>query len=98
MKPGFVITPDTPLRDKLLGGYTEAELNDAFARVRPTSHWKDPIDATVTFVLPEADIPLMKFAVAFFTATEATITPVPGESLTFRVTADGYRRGPAGDH
>lgn len=73
-------------------------------RVRLDCDWKDPVDATVTAeglgVLGYRDVRAaiknIEEAVAFYTATEAKVVPCgPG---MWRVTADGYRAGPAGDH
>ena len=79
-----------------------------FAAVRPAD-WKAAINAVVT----ETGLKALTFgardvtaaldnireAVAFYTATEATITPIvlDGEKA-YRVTAAGYRMGPVGDH
>lgn len=86
----------TDFAARLLGGYAHPELEAAFRLVEPLSHWKDRIDATVDLRNPDTDIPRLAFAVEFFTATRATITLVSG--TRYRVTADGYRAGPAGDH
>jgi hypothetical protein len=81
----------------LLGGYRREELEAAFDRVAPASHWKDPIDTYVH--APEvADRVLIDFAVRFFTATVPIFTPVNERDGVYRVRADGYRCGPAGDH
>lgn len=42
---------------------------------------------------------LLARAVEYFTATVPAFTEVVGErGVSLRVEADGYRRGPAGDH
>lgn len=70
-------------------------LRKAFDRVANSNDWRAPIDAVVV-VLDDAELEDIRDAVEFFTATQATITLVDGR--TYRVQADGYRRGPAGDH
>jgi hypothetical protein len=78
----------------------------AWKLVCPTlrgAHWKDAVAAYVTIeqAVEAGGIEMYEIAaaVAFFTATEATIAPVDGIGGTvgYLVTADGYRRGPAGD-
>lgn len=76
-------------------------LTEAFDAVKPSSHWKDQIVATVTVKTSEAGTMagLIAHAVSHFTATEAKIQIVSlkgGLSLLV-VEADGYRAGPAGD-
>lgn len=59
-----------------------------------SADWKDAIDAVVELTVVEAA--MVPYAVEFFTATTPTVTLVgPG---TYKVTAAGYRAGPAGDH
>lgn len=77
----------------LMGGYEEDTLQAAFNEVKDKDDWKAPIKATVKDKTPE-ELECIKFAVKFYTATEATITPKGnGEAL---VEAVGYRMGPAG--
>jgi hypothetical protein len=70
----------------------------AFALVCPTrrgAHWKDQIDQVVTDAeLREAGVTIEQVAeaVPFMTATEPTLFRVAGG---WRVTAKGYRAGPA---
>lgn len=73
-------------------------------------HWKDPIDTLVTveevdrlrpgYRDTDALFCYIREAVAFYTATDATVREVhgPGGLVGYRVTAAGYRAGPAGDH
>ena len=90
MKPGFEITPETSFRESLLRGWTVEELEAAFARVTPATHWKDRIDT----VLPIAgfDPNLMADAIAHYTGTEALFTLSGWDKV--RVIAAGYRAGP----
>lgn len=81
------------------------------AEVAKGASWKDQIAEIVTDRdLETAGVTIddVREAIAFYTATEATITrhqigrlyadvfdpPIPG----YLVLADGYRAGPAGDH
>jgi hypothetical protein len=73
-------------------GYTQDELQAAFDKVKPDSHWKDPINATIR----ASDRDVVEAAIIHFTATEPKFT-VEG-AYTLRVRAAGYRAGPAGDH
>jgi hypothetical protein len=64
--------------------------------------WKAPVFAYVPATKTVDGVPvtpaLLAEAVAFFTATEATLTPVTGMDGTLSghvVTAAGYRAGPA---
>ena len=72
-------------------GFTESEIRVAMKRIEPMD-WKDPIKATV----PSSALGVSLAAVAFYTATEATATKLPGG--IYRLEAPGYRAGPAGDH
>ena len=68
------------------------ELEPYWNRVADPEDWKRPIDSYVH----KDDLEKTKAAIAFFTATEATATVL--QPNWYRVAADGYRRGPAGDH
>ena len=84
----------------------EAELalhNRAFDLVSSRFDWKNEINTFVTMQhlrAEEVTIEQIVEAVAFFTATKATIryadNRMAGEG--YFVSADGYRLGPAGDH
>lgn len=80
---------------KLLGGYQPAQLERAFELVQNPEHWKGKVDAVVD-VPSSVDLPalvdLLRYAVPFYTATEATVTR---EGRALRVEADGYWCGPA---
>jgi len=69
----------------LRGGYTQDQLEGAFALVKPPGNWKMPIDANVP---EDTDMALLEFAVIYFTGggfvqTERTPTGI-------RVLANGY--------
>lgn len=77
----------------------------AFELVTPerfgAKDWREPIEAIVTGVeLAEAKVTIEEVAeaVAFMTATEAKVEAVPTGTrfVVWKVTATGYRRGPAG--
>ncbi len=68
-------------------------LSKAFDEVADPNDWKGPISALIAFDNPHLQFVLI--AVEFFTATEAT-AKAEGDKL--RITAKGYRMGPAGDH
>ena len=69
------------------------KLDAAFTALHGDNHWKDPID-TVIF---RGEFDLMAQACDFFTATKLTIAEELDDER-IRVTAIGYRAGPAGDH
>lgn len=72
-------------------GFTQAQLSAAFDRVANPNDWRAPIDKVL---LAERATPAVSAAVEFYTATQATITDL-GNGFV-RVTAVGYRMGPAG--
>ena len=65
---------------------------EAFERVQDKDHWKGPIDATVGHSEGFTE-EMIKDAVMFFTATEATI--IDDGMGDMHVTAPGYWQGPA---
>jgi hypothetical protein len=83
-------------------GFTVSELRRLFGQIADRQDWRGPIKAevrpggrNVTLVSK------LVAAVAFFTATDATVREVRdggGRLLHYEVTAPGYRAGPAGDH
>lgn len=75
-----------------MGANESSSLQPYFSLVSDKSDWKKPIDATIPVNLRE----VVSDAISFFTATEAVFEEV--DPNTLRVTAKGYRRGPAGDH
>jgi len=82
-----------------------AKMEKAFELVKPAD-WKAPIDLCVSeealkTLDPDSGKALADVceAVDFYTATIATVRPAPTPAgMAWRVTADGYRAGPAGDH
>jgi hypothetical protein len=76
----------------------QARLTKVFEMVEAKTHWKDPIDRTMDAAMFEAAGGEAAFreAVTHFTATVPKFTYYP-EGVV-RVTAKGYRAGPAGDH
>ena len=72
--------------------HSHADLEQAFRKVSDPNDWRGPIDA----VIDDADRHVVGEAVAYFTATSAEFHPVPGQPGKLRVTAVGYRCGPAG--
>jgi hypothetical protein len=72
--------------------FTQEQLETAFAKVRDANDWRAPINAIVS----AEDLTVCFSAIEYFTATRATAERLYGD--TYRLTADGYRRGPAGDN
>jgi hypothetical protein len=72
--------------------FTHDQLETAFAKVRAAHDWRGPINAIVS----AEDLTVCFLAIEYFTATRATVEHLYGD--TYRLTADGYRRGPAGDN
>jgi hypothetical protein len=72
----------------LLGGYTQEELEAAFALVAPAGNWKLPIKAELPSITPIAKRKMIAYAVTFFTGGAATFSKTPGGKLL--VTAPGY--------
>lgn len=80
------------------------ELKKYFELVQNKEHWKNPIDSYCT----ASELNKVYEAIRFFTGTEPTfnyVGPIFGNEnrfkkgdLIFKVRADGYRLGPAGDH
>ena len=73
-------------------GYTYSDLDLAFTTVYNKDDWKAPIDAFCMI----GDQPLVREAIIFFTATEPTFEKIEGRENWLKVTAVGYREGPAG--
>jgi hypothetical protein len=79
--------------------YTQEELEVAFNKVKSLTHWKDPINK----IIDVKDKDVVERAIIHFTATIPTFHKLRNvnkvnKDLWLRVTADGYRMGPAGDH
>ncbi len=77
---------------KVSGGYTREILQDIFTAIQNPKDWKAPIIAEIAPSLEDKVL----HAITFFTATTPTFTVL--ESGYLKVEADGYRKGPAGDH
>jgi hypothetical protein len=91
----FVINPNPSASSDLcvrMTGYTEAQLESAFAMVKPSTHWKDAIRAIVK--ADAVTIACIKAAVAHYTATEAEAI-FHADKGVWTVKADGYWAGPA---
>ena len=71
----------------LLGGYTQEELEAAFALVAPADHWKNPIKASLPASTPALEIKKVAFAIEFFTGGKALVRL---SRKTWDVTAPGY--------
>ena len=72
--------------------YSEPELNAAFKRVQPAD-WRDPINCMIAESNFE-ELEKTRQAVEFYTATKCLIVWL--FDTTYRITAAGYRNGPAG--
>lgn len=89
---------------KTYTGYTQEQLENAFKLVQNKEHWKNPINAYCT----TDEAKPVAAAITYFTATIPTFNFIcildeddgrfkAGDSI-LKVRADGYRKGPAGDH
>lgn len=70
--------------------FSREELQTTFDLVCDQDDWRAPIE---TIVPSQVDFARVIHAIEFFTATTPTFTPCSGG---VRVTAKGYRAGPAG--
>jgi hypothetical protein len=84
---------------EVMPGFTQPELQDAFDKVVPRdADWRGPIDGKCW----ECDKEAVRAAVIYFTATVPKFEELPGNQghpalgFRYRVTALGYRMGPAG--
>lgn len=68
--------------------YTDAQLQEAFAKVKNRRHWKGRIDR-VCEIKDDAEMELIEDAIVHFTGSVASFDAAPGERK-FRVRADGY--------
>ena len=91
----FQITGVTDAQDddRTFMGYKISDLRAAFEAVAPKDDWKGPIDAVINTGMFQ----ITYAAVWFFTSTELRTVNPSKRSVQVRVTADGYRAGPAGD-
>ena len=79
--------------DEVFAGFAKGDLEQAFDKICEPD-WKDPIWALIDV----DDIPVVKAAIQFFTATEPEfqeVDPEEGDGQWI-VKAAGYRMGPAG--
>jgi hypothetical protein len=83
-------------------GFQVSDLRLLFGEIANRQDWRGPIRAEVRPGNRNAAlVRKIVAAVAFFTATDATVREIRdgnGKVLYFEVTAAGYRAGPAGDH
>lgn len=78
----------------LAGATVEGELmRRAFDLVANPKDWKAPVDKVLYPAVLDYEIAVIAFAVKYMTATEATVTELPDGKV--RITAPGYRNGPA---
>ncbi len=87
----------TPSEQVLKMRYCQADLEKHFRLVRNAEDWKAPIDTYIH--LDRRDVSVVKAAIAHFTGTRATVTLLEKGmgGNEYKVTAKGYRFGPAGD-
>ncbi len=83
-------------------GYRVPELRRLFGRVADPRDWRGPVQVEIP-AGPGKALLVRKIvaAVAYFTATRATVREVrddAGRLRHYELTAPGYRAGPAGDH
>ncbi len=78
---------------KFLGVEGPDEMSKYFEMVCDKGDWKAPINAYCR----REDAEKVKEAIVFFTATEPIFMPTLSPGWV-RVTAKGYREGPAGDY
>lgn len=69
-----------------------SRMQAVFGKICNPRDWKSTIDA----IIPTADAAETMDAIRFMTATEPVCTQIDGGLC--RITSEGYRRGPAGDH
>jgi hypothetical protein len=70
----------------LRGGYTQEQLEEAFALVKPKPYWKAPINAIVP---GDTDLELLEFAIGYFTGGSFTTCSEQRDG-TFFITSPGY--------
>ena len=74
-------------------GFTRDALAHAFDRLCDPADWKAPIDTWV----PGELVRIAVCAIELYTSTTPIIT-LDTDTMRYRLTAPGYRQGPAGDH
>lgn len=87
------MNPETGMIETQDGSFTVETLDRLFKLVQNPRHWKDPIRARI----PVFSLPGTRAAVEFYTATQVRVMERHGDG-TVTIEADGYRKGPAGDH
>ena len=78
-------------------GLSLPQLKHAWDLIKPMPDWKAQVNCDV-LINSDGEKRAIKVAVEWFTATTPTIERVSEYENVYRVKADGYRRGPAGDH
>lgn len=74
-------------------GLTYRQLRNAWDAIKPAD-WRGPVMTDVDF----EELAVTAAAVAYFTATELKVAKLDFPNRRAYIHADGYRRGPAGDH
>jgi len=74
-------------------GYRVKDLEKVFNRLTDPDDWKAPIATR----MPGELVNIAVAAIEFYTATVPQIA-VDLTTMTYLVTSEGYRAGPAGDH
>jgi len=70
---------------RILGGYTQEQLEVAFRVVQNPEHWKNPVRA----IIPATQLEVTKAAIIHFTGSTAVVTPCPNGTQV-QVEAAGY--------
>lgn len=71
------------------GGFSPAELDEAFDVVKDAAHWKNPIDA----IVPRSMVAVLERAIPYYTGTSAEFFDTE-DAEKVQVKADGYFLGP----
>lgn len=71
------------------GGFSPAELDEAFDVVKDAAHWKNPIDA----IVPRSMVAVLQHAIPYYTGTLAEFFDTE-DAEKVQVKADGYFLGP----
>ena len=90
-------TREARQRKQQMTRFSEMEMNEAFKRVQNPTDWRGPINAVVR-VDSQVELDEIVKAIMFYTATKATAFRLSGQGFgqAYRITAAGYRAGPAG--
>lgn len=73
---------------KLMGGYSKAELEAAFAKVANSENWKMPIVAELPSITSAVEKAKIAYAVEFFTGSKVTFGKTAGGKWLIK--APGY--------